>query len=130
HTVTGLQSGAAYSFRVRAKDGTVTPAVYSAYTNVVTTTLPVPLATPTNMAIANVGPDWIQVTWQDNAVGESAYRVAMLPPGGDPNTPGDWVAVSGDLAPNTQTYTATGLLPNASYRFKTRCSNVNVTPVL
>src|SRR5690606_29109211 len=65
----------------------------------------------------------ITLTWIDNANNESAYRVAMLPPGGDPNNPANWNNISGDLPANTTQFVYTGLTAGSTYSFKVRAQN-------
>lgn len=86
-------------------------------------TLPPP--PPSQLAVTGVSNTTVQLTWHDNAGDESAYRVAKLDPGEDPNNFAHWDNVGGDLPANTQAFTVLGLLPNSTYQFKVRCENVH-----
>lgn len=81
---------------------------------------PIAPATPTGLVVQSVGPDWVRLAWQDNAVGELSYRVALLSPGEDANNPGHWDNVGGDLPADTTTFTIGGLTQDSTYRFKVR----------
>lgn len=75
----------------------------------------VPLA-PSNLVVENKHHDRIKLDWVDNANDESGYRVYRY--FGD-----NKVNVSGDLLPNTITYTDTGLAPNTYYEYEVLAFN-------
>lgn len=72
-----------------------------------TTTL---LPLPTDVSAATVTAKEISIEWTDNAADEDGYRVYISRDSGQ-----TWTNVSGDLNPDTESYTASGLLNGESY---------------
>lgn len=121
-SIGGLVLDGAYQFRVRAKNAC---GEFSAYSNILMLTPACAKpATPTNLAVAGVGTDWVTLKWQDNAVNEIAYRVSLLDPGEDPNNFDHWDNVGGDLPAGTTSFSIGGLTKDGTYAFRVRAKNV------
>lgn len=109
-TVTGLQEGRDYEFRIGAYDD-----VGTSYTPALTqrTDLPAPTQIEvTNADSQNVLPGiTAEIAWVDNATDEAGYRVYLSTDLWDTQT-----LVSGDLAADTESYTADDLLHGERYQ--------------
>jgi len=113
---TGLQNGTTYWYRVRAYN-TVGP---SGYTNEASaTTLPGPAA-PTNLTAVAVSGEAIDLTWVDNAVDETLYRIQRAQD--NFGVPGTWGNIA-SVGANVTTYRATGLANGTTYWFRVRAEN-------
>jgi len=113
---TGLQNGTTYWYRVRAYN-TVGP---SGYTNEASaTTLPGPAA-PTNLTAVAVSGEAIDLTWVDNAVDETLYRIQRAQD--NFGVPGTWGNIA-TVGANVTTYQATGLGNGTTYWFRVRAEN-------
>jgi hypothetical protein len=71
---------------------------------------PVP-ANPTNLQVMSTAASKIVLGWNDNSSNENAFRIESSPDGTN------W-SVFGQSPPNTQTFTASGLNPQTTYRFR------------
>lgn len=81
-----------------------------AWSNSVNTTI---VATPTGLvAVVNAGPV-VALTWTDNAINESAYRVQRSSDNGT-----TWTQVGADQAANTQAYGDTTAVDGATYTYR------------
>ncbi len=75
-----------------------------------------PLPAPTNLQVVTVLNNQISLNWTDNAndeLGYRVYRANVIPP----------QLISGNLPPNTTTFTDTGLLPNTKYIYRVLAYN-------
>ncbi len=77
HTLTGLKSGATYTFRVYAKDAAGN---LSKSSNAVTVTLPGTLAAPTKpvVSVVDVGPTHASLTWSSTDDGPTIWYVIFI----------------------------------------------------
>lgn len=82
--------------------------------------MPAPLA-PSDLALARIWPDQIEVSWTDNASDEDAYIVEYKKA-----TALSWVVWADDLAPDTETTTIDdGLDRGVEYMVRVRATNVD-----
>ncbi|MFA5073213.1 MAG: fibronectin type III domain-containing protein [Nitrospirota bacterium] len=109
YSSTGLTQNKAYYYRVRAYIGTT----YSAYTNVVTATTQ-GYPAPTNLIVSAVTSSRIDLTWQDNAIDESGYKVERA------TSAGGTYSVIATLGANITTYSDTGRIQNTMYYYRIR----------
>lgn len=110
-TDTDVSTKDSYSYRIRAKIND--NSVYSDFTNEVTigtTTIPA----PSDFTYEPVGTREVNLTWQDESIGESGFKVERKI-----GLTGEWRTIA-TLAPNTETYKDIGvnLKDTVSYRIK------------
>jgi hypothetical protein len=72
-----------------------------------------PPAAPSQLATWPVGPEAVQLVWDDNSSNETGFEVSMR------SGNGAWV-VLGTVAANTETEPITGLWPESAYTFRVR----------
>jgi sulfur transfer protein SufE len=108
YTATGLTPGTKLWFEVRAANGTV----YSNYSNVVSTTVPAPVA-PANLRVTSADLTSVSLAFDAPVVNGVVYRVAESSDGVNFNHIGDTAGT---------TYTATGLTPGANVFFEVRAA--------
>ena len=123
HTVTGLENGAAYTFKV-TRGVTSPPPVRiqttaPPYSNEVTATPVGSPAAPTGLS-AEAGNRQVKLTWTDPD-DDSITRYNMRQKKGAAAW-GSWTAISGSGA-DTTTHTVTGLDNDSEYRFRVRAVN-------
>jgi subtilisin family serine protease len=112
----GLAPQTAYTYRVRAYDGSV----YSPYSALAAaTTLPPPLA-PSGVTAAALGSTLIKVSWADNSTSEQGFKVERSANGG-----ATWAVVA-TLGANTVTWTSNLLSPATTYQFRVRAYDGSV----
>ena len=112
-TVTGLQAGTTYGFRVRAVNGDG----FSGYSNTASVTIPAtpPLTAPTNLvAVAHSGTE-VYLSWRETAQGETNFRIER-------STAGGAFQEVGTAPANAQGALITGLTPGVSYTFRVRAA--------
>src|SRR5205823_1838568 len=117
---TGLTSGAAYSYRVRATD---TAANFSAYSNTATdTTAVAPPTAPTNLTATASGGTQINLSWtaSSSSIGILNYQIERC----QGVACGNFVQVA--TSPTT-TYADTGLTSGITYTYRVRASDTNNT---
>jgi hypothetical protein len=112
---TGLAAQTTYVYRVRLFNATGN----SPYSNTVTVTTSA-LAAPTGLAGAVISGTQINLSWTDNAVNETGYRVERCTGSGASCTPFTQIAVIGA---NAVAYNATGLAPLTAYTFRVRAAD-------
>ena len=112
--VSGLAAGTSYVFRVRAANASG----YSGYSNTATVTTPaaatVPAA-PAKLAAKGISADTIQLTWTDNSINETSFRIEKL-------VNGSYQEVYA-VGANVTTAQIGGLNPGTSYSFRVRAAN-------
>lgn len=107
YTDTGLNSDTQYFYRVYAVSSNASPAVYSNVSNALT--FP---ATPTNLIATALNFSSIQITWQDNATTETAYRIERA------NALGGNFREIATLEANQTTYIDVNLTSNTRYFYR------------
>ncbi|MBX3173688.1 MAG: fibronectin type III domain-containing protein [Gemmatimonadaceae bacterium] len=114
---TGLSLNTTYRYRVRSFNN-IGPA--AGYTNIAAANTNVPLAA-TALATQALSGTSVRLTWTDNAITETGYRVFRCETGcGDPL---NFTQVA-DIAPNSVTYDDTGLTYGTSYTYVVRAFNI------
>lgn len=112
YTVTGLEPGTLYYFRVRAynEDGE------SDYSNVVSvTTADVPSA-PEDLEATALSSSQVRLTWRDTSDNEEGFKIERKRAGGS------WSQVA-RVGEDEESYTATGLEADTLYYFRVRAYN-------
>ena len=112
---TGLTGGTRYWYRVRAYN----TAGNSAYSNEANATTLGPLA-PSNLQAVAISGAVVNLTWTDNAVDETAYRIQRAPDAG--GVPGTWATVT-TVGANVTTYRNTGRASATTYWYRVRAEN-------
>lgn len=113
-TVTGLQAGIQYYFRIRATNGDGNSA-WSNLASATTVTMP---ASPGNLAASATSASTVDLAWTDNSNNESQFIIQKAATSGDLN----W-SDTGTTSPNVTAYTVTGLNAATEYRFRVRAAN-------
>jgi fibronectin type 3 domain-containing protein/regulation of enolase protein 1 (concanavalin A-like superfamily) len=108
HQATGLTSGTAYAFRVRAQNASG-PSGYSNTYNV-TTTLTAPAA-PSSLGTTALSATAVRLTWTDNATNEAGYRIERQ------IGAGAWVSID-TVGTNITLYVDYSALPSTSYSYR------------
>jgi endo-1,4-beta-xylanase len=84
-----------------------------------TGTLPALPTAPSSLAASAASTSTIALAWIDTATTETAYKVERAT-----SATGPWTELSGALAANSSTYSATGLTAATTYYFRVRASNL------
>jgi hypothetical protein len=109
YSSTSLTAGTAYTYRVRAYEGSND----SGYSNVASaTTLSTPAA-PSNLIATAVSSSRIDLVWADNATYEQGFKVER-------STDGVTFALMAVLGPNTTAWSNTSLVAGTSYSYRVR----------
>jgi hypothetical protein len=107
-----LTAETSYWFRVRAQNGNGIATTYDSVLSTVTlATAPAAVSNLTASSLTATALTW---SWTDNATNERGYRVLRTT---------DGVSLSGDLPPNTTSWTQTGLSPNTTARVSVQVYN-------
>jgi LmbE family N-acetylglucosaminyl deacetylase len=110
----GLAANTKYWYRVRASNTGGT----SAFVATNTTTLAQPPLAPSGLAAkATTAGTTATVTWTDNSIDETGFRIEVAPDAG--GVAGTYTEI-GTVAANVKTYTATGLTGATKYWFRVR----------
>ncbi|HEX2645578.1 MAG TPA: fibronectin type III domain-containing protein, partial [Thermoanaerobaculia bacterium] len=112
--ITGLTANTAYSFRVRARNGSG----FSAYSNAASVTTPAGTVSGTFVAPSGLkalarSANEVLLTWQDRSTGETGFRVER-------QTAGGAFQEIGTVPANSVSALVTGLAPGTSYGFRVR----------
>ncbi|HEY5021256.1 MAG TPA: fibronectin type III domain-containing protein [Gemmatimonadaceae bacterium] len=113
YSVTNQQPTTAYWYRVRARNATDV----SAYSNSVTVTTLTPPPAPTALHAQAVNSSRIDLSWTDNATGETSVSVERAPD--NAGVPGTY-AVIATLAAGTTSYSSVGLTGSTRYWYRVR----------
>ena len=108
---TGLTASTTYYYRVGAVAPGATLVPGSPAPVSVTTKAPTPPAAPSNVAADAISSATIQVGWTDNSDNENGFEV-------DRSTDGTIFTKLTTTAPNTTTYSDTGLSPTTTYYYR------------
>ena len=121
---TGLSPNTAYFYRVRAVLNTVTPILYSNYSNEISaTTFPAIPAAPSNLAASAISNSQIRLSWNATGVtGEEGFRIYRSTSAGVAIIAGNLV---GSVGINIETFTDTGLSATNTYYYKVVAFNVS-----
>src|SRR5437870_2624453 len=114
-TDTGLLDGTQYYYRVLAFN-TGGSSTYSNEQSAITT-----LNSPTSLTVTTVSSSQINLTWTDNSLSESGYRIEQSPVD---NLHYTEIATVG---PNVTSYSATGLSEGTKYYYRVRAYNAIAT---
>jgi subtilisin family serine protease len=106
---TGLTSSTTYHFRIRAYEG----ANHSAFSNVPTATTHATPAAPSNLAATTASSSKVNLTWTDNASGETGFKIER-------STDGTTFSQFVILLANTTSFQATNLSAATTYHFRIR----------
>ncbi|RXK55085.1 glycoside hydrolase [Oleiharenicola lentus] len=85
----------------------------------VTGTLPALPAAPSGLTATAASTTQINLAWTDNATTETAYKVERATA-----STGPWTELTGTLAANASSYSATDLTASTTYYFRVRASNL------
>ncbi|MEM7351337.1 MAG: fibronectin type III domain-containing protein [Acidobacteriota bacterium] len=106
----GLAPAITFTYRVRARN----EAGASGFSNTASTTTPGEVA-PTGLSAVPLSTSEIELTWTDNAAGESGYRVEMRPPSGE-------FGLIQSLPANSETTRVAGLDEGTIYTFRVQAT--------
>ena len=81
-------------------------------------TAPTAPAAPGGLTASAASATQINLAWTDNSTNETAFKVERAT-----SATGPWSELTGTLAANTTTYSATGLTASTTYHFRVRASN-------
>jgi titin len=104
-----LTSSTLHFYRVRAYDGPN----HSAFSNVASAVTQAALLAPSNLAATTVSSSQINLTWTDNAVNETGFKLER-------STDGVNFTQSNTLSKNAVKFSVTGLLASTTYHFRLR----------
>jgi subtilisin family serine protease len=104
-----LTSSTLHFYRVRAYDGPN----HSAFSNVASAVTQATPAAPSNLTATAVSSSQINLTWTDNAVNETGFKLER-------STDGVNFMQSNILFKNWQSFSVTGLAPSTTYHFRLR----------
>lgn len=113
YSVTGLDDGTRYYFRIRAHNDTGDSS-YASTVNAYTA-----VAAPTNLVAIGVDIDEIDLTWDDNSVNETGYEIQR-----SPNGTSSWTTVT-TTAANAESYSNTGLSSDTTYYYRVRAVGIS-----
>lgn len=121
---TGLSPNTAYFYRVRAVLNTVTPILYSNYSNEISaTTFPAIPAAPSNLAASAISNSQIRLSWNATGVtGEEGFKIYRSTSAGVAIIAGNLV---GSVGINIETFTDTGLSATNTYYYKVVAFNIS-----
>jgi hypothetical protein len=112
----GLTSGQAYGYRVRASNAVG----YSGYSSIAYVTMySVPITPSSITGTFNQATVSINIVWTDNATDETGYVVERCPSSGCV----DFAVLNDSLPPNSAAYTDTSIATNTVYRYRVRAVN-------
>ena len=111
---TGLIANIAYTYRIRATNGTSS----SFYSNESVLTTPIPPVTPSDAKITKVTSNEIDLAWNDNANNEDGYKILRKT-----GTGGAYDLVA-TLPANSTSYVDTAILPNTFYDYHIQAFNI------
>jgi hypothetical protein len=115
YSATGLAAATTYQFRVRATNSAGN-SPYSATAAATTQALPAQApAAPSNLSATAATTSQVNLTWTDNSVDESGFKVER-------STDGTNFTQVATLGANTASYAVTGLSPSTAYAFRVRAS--------
>lgn len=118
YTVTGLEPGTSYQFRVRARNYLPNGGAVGSVSNAIAlTTLDPTPAAPSGLVATEVRARQVDLVWRDNSHKEDLFRVSVSTNGG-----ANWTILD-TVASNRTSYTVTGLAPDASYKFRVLAVN-------
>ncbi len=111
----GLTEGTEYFYRLTAVNN------YGASATVETqaTTLDVP-SVPTGLTVTALSQTEIDLSWTDNSANETGYRVER-----SLNESSGFADISGNLAPDTESYSDTGLQSGVTYYYRVQAFNAD-----
>jgi titin len=110
YTSTALDATTAYTYRVRAYEGT---ANYSDYSNAASATTLPPPAPPSNLVATAVSPSRIELAWTDASTYEQGFRLER-------STDGVNFTLLVSPAANATTYPNTSLIAGQTYTYRIR----------
>ena len=114
YTNTGLAASTTYYYRVRASNA----GSASAYSNAASaTTLPTVPSAPSSLTATVVSTTAIALAWKDNSNNESGFRIEQ-------SLNGTTFTEIATVAPNTTTFSSTGLTTATKYYYRVRAYNV------
>jgi titin len=111
---TGLSPNTLYSYQVQAID----TAGASAFSNVASTTTPIPPTTPTGGTATFNSATEIDLKWTNTSTNATGIRILRSVIGGE------FVAITNNLSPAATTYPDTGLTPGTEYDYHIQAYNV------
>ena len=109
---TGLTSSTTYHYRIRAYDGPN----YSEFSNVASATTQATPTAPSNLAATAISSSKVNLTWTDNASGETGFKIER-------STDGTTFTALASLLANTTSYQAGNLNASTTYHFRVRAYN-------
>jgi subtilisin family serine protease len=113
HNDTGLAEGTAYFYRVRAVNG----GGNSAFSNEASATPVSPPAAPANLSATVISVSQINLTWTDQSANETGIQIERK------TGAGGAYALIVTTAPNTTTYSNSGLAEGTAYFYRVRAVN-------
>jgi Matrixin/Fibronectin type III domain len=114
-TVTALQAGTTYDFRVRARHGSGDSA-YSNIASATTLTPGTPPSPPTNLTALALSPTSVSLQWSDNSADETSFRIEQL---------GQLAVEIGSVGANVTAATVQGLAAATLHTFRVRARNAS-----
>ena len=119
-SVTGLNPGFTYYFRIRATNG-LNKSANSATASATTLDTPIPMA-PSNLVTTIISQSQINLSWSDNSNNEDGFYLDQAT---DASFSSSSNVVSSTLAANATAYSAIGLTASTTYYFRIRSFNSN-----
>jgi len=121
YTNSGLTTGTTYYYKVKARDTTKVPTVYSAYTSVIAAKPVLVLGIPTNLSVSIPTSTSIKLSWT-NVSGANGYEVFRSLSATGTYT---WLANA-----FTTSYTNSGLTTGTTYYYKVKARNTTKVPTV